>query len=79
MLVEIRPVRGASRGLEVFAGEPAVLDISLERDVTKGTIPPPPLPDRLLFTLSGAERSPSRGKSAGRPAGAIRALVHACE
>ena len=58
---------------------PAVLDISLKRDVTEGTIPPPPFPDRLLFTLGCAERSPSRRESAGRPAGAIRALVHACE
>jgi hypothetical protein len=46
----------------MFAGEPAVLDISLKRDVTEGTIPPPPFPDRLLFTLSCAERARRDGK-----------------
>jgi hypothetical protein len=72
----IRPVRSASRGLEMFAGEPAVLDISLERDVTEERSHH--LPSRTACSSRWAPRSAAR-RDGKVPAGAIRALVHACE
>ena len=49
--------------LEVFAGEPAVLDISLERNVTEGTIPPPPLPDPPALRAARARSAARRDGS----------------